>query len=305
MGRAVPGPTGNQTTLSEDTTRDVTFEFGDGKRYRLTGTPPLKKRPNKASAGPTDNIKAGNKDNRALSQKENVDPLAKTADFVSSSGSSKAGKPERRTLADIHARVESDDSISLNGDRPRSHPANSRNTRFAGTRTHSSTLQHLRSNEHTQEPSAQDVTANSLVNGTHQSFMLPDLPNITELVSGVRQDGTPLINRSVKARSRFGTPSSHRRAQVSKPAHVPLDQVPASADDKALYLSLQLLQEKVVNLESEKKNMEDRAGDYELEVLQLRSKLQDQEVGKDRDGGLGLDAEEEKTREWEIERSSK
>ncbi|KAI9726805.1 MAG: hypothetical protein M1828_000661 [Chrysothrix sp. TS-e1954] len=302
MGRSVPQVPENQTTLSEEPSEDMTFEVEDGKRWRVTGTPPLRPRPNKANPRAPNESSTNLKNNRGVSQKENQDPLAKTADFVSSSGSSKAGKPDRRALADLHARVESDDSISINGDRPQT-KTTTRNARFSGAQNKTVSQDPTVSNEFTQEPPRRDTTATSAINGTHESFMLPDLANITELVSGVRPDGTPLFNRSTKARSRFATPSSLRRSQNGKNAHVPIDGIPPAVNDQALYVSLQFLQDKVATLEKNKKSVEDRADEYELEVLQLRSELQDQQNRNVLTKSSGFDVHQKDSTEWEAERT--
>lgn len=294
--------------LSEDISEDLSFSLGDGGNYKVTGTPPLK--PRASIKGNLMSQKAGS--GRSTSHKENVDPLAKKTYISESSG--KGSQNGRSSLTEAHARVESDDSVQLNGGRPQAATNNSsRNTRFTNSRTQpasgtfetksskaASTPLAARPSEQTTQ---QGMTTDSAVNATVQSFMLPDLPNITELVSGVRADGTPLFNRSSKPRSRFATPSQARRKSLNKPIHIPIDSIPVPADEKALYLSLQLLQEKVATLEKEKAESEKKRDDYELEVLQLKSKLEEEQMHRRSDSGLGTDADDVKLHDWRGERT--
>jgi hypothetical protein len=107
---------------------------------------------------------------------------------------------------------------------------------------------------------------------THQSFLLPDLPNISELVSGVYEDGTPVYNRQGKMRStRFVSPL-HDNTELSLPHdHFPLDAVPVPEDEKALFVSLRLLQDKVSELTMWKSDAERRMENYRQENASLKS----------------------------------
>lgn len=141
-------------------------------------------------------------------------------------------------------------------------------------------------------------------NVTNQSFLLPDMPDITALMTGVREDGTPVFPRSAKSKSRFSTPSQ-RRAEKTKPvSHAPIGDVPISTEDKALYLSLQLLQEKVLRLEAESAKSEQKIEEYEIEVLTLQSKVEELETSKNYDSGLG-DNQEERLESWFSEKPSR
>jgi len=293
--------------LSEDISEDLPFSLGKGDHYKVTGTPPLK--PRSSAKGTLLSQKADF--GRSTSHKENVDPLAKMT-YVSGS-SSKSSQNERQSLAEIHVRVKSDDSVQLTTNRPQEINNSTKGTRFTSnrnqpvkgtfdtkpTKSNATTLADLSNGQTAQ----QGLTTDSGINVTAQSFMLPDLPNITELVSGVRADGTPLFNRSSKPRSRFATPSQARRKVENKMIHIPIDSIPVPADEKALYLSLQLLQEKVANLEREKAESDKARDDYELEVLQLRSKLEEQDMVRQSDNTLEADVEDGKVRDWQGERS--
>lgn len=240
--------------------------------------------------------------------KENVDPLGRAIN-VASIGNRAA---DRKVLVEsMQPRVESDDSESLDG--KRSAPANAaaKNTRFDRRSRHTSNARSdatgtVNINDIAKgSAKLEDAIHNGKVTGTHQSFLLPDLPNITELVSGVRQDGTPLFSRSAKATSRFGTPSQRRKLSTLKQSHLPIDSVPIPVDEKSLYVSLQLLQDKVVTLEAEKTKAEDKLEEYEMELLQMKSKLEEQARSRHSDSALGTDIEEGKRRDWQGQKTRK
>jgi len=252
---------------------------------------------------PSNNIKSTT---RASSIKENVDPLGRATN-VASIGSRADG---RKVLVEsLQPRVESDDSESDK----RFAPTNAavKNTRFDRRSRHASNAKSdatgtININDIAKgSAKLEDTIHNGTVTGTHQSFLLPDLPNITELVSGVRQDGTPLFSRSAKAASRFGTPSQRRKPSTLKQSHLPINSVPIPIDEKSLYVSLQLLQGKVTALEADKANAEDKLEEYELEVLQLKSKLEQQARNRHSDSALGTDIEDGKRRDWQGQKTRK
>lgn len=294
----------NNILPSLDVSENLSLDLGPAGMYRIVGTPPMKPRDMNAqsnlSASKPTQTNASSR--RNTSTKENDDPLAKTTDFVSGSsnkGSSKGSHNSNRSLAEMRARVESDDSGVLSDERPLPVTANTKNTRFSARRARqTSTLTNApsyrtdglheadpsiaKAQQHPQSSHNHTNTSNlSVDNETHQSYLLPDIANITELVSGSKQDGTPTLQRSAKSRSRFGTSGQPRRPSGLKQVHVPIDDVPVPAEQKALQLCLQLLQDKVAQLETHKANSEKAIDDYELEVLQLRSKLEEHEHRQD------------------------
>lgn len=291
----------NDHTLSSDgTSEDLSMDLGAAGKFRVTGTPPLKPKNKKSFA---ENAAKNATSKRLTSEKENQDPLKARNRSVENQNSHNT----RPDLAHLHANVESENSVSINRDFSLA-KRKAKNTRFAkmDNRQPLGESQSAANIKPTDQGN-QDATltsVNSANKGTYQSFVLPDLPNITELVSGVRQDGTPLFSRSAKSRSRIGTPSTLRQQRESRARHVPINEVSVPADERALILSLQILQEKVKSLETAKAQSDKKAEDYELEVLQLKSKLEESENVRHSDSGIGFDAEEERTKEWESEKSS-
>jgi len=285
---------------------NIQFSLENGDEYQVTGTPPIRSR--KAPKAVTTEQSDLRKDPatvRGPSQKENVDPLAKTMDYVSGSSSKGCGDG-RRSLAEIHARVDSDNSISLSDRRPLAVNLPAKNTRFSNSRSKNVPSSNVvtRLSGDTVAKASNNGTVTS-VQSAGNNTILPDVPNITYLISSLPQEGTPLFSRSTKSRSRFAMPSQSRLGKSGKPAHAPVESVPVPADERALFVSLQMLQTKVAGLEEEKAASERKADEYEWEVLELKSKLEEQEIFGRNGSGLGTDTENAKNREWENEKESK
>lgn len=222
-------------------------------------------------------------------QKENVPPphnttSVKGTDYVSGASRTTSGA-QRRTLAELHAKVSDDTEGSLLGERPSPIEFVPRATRFTGGQARNpaptspdsskkkqatAALADAIANQRNQTPSKAQVTESTTPNPTQQSFLLPNMPDISELVSGTFKDGTPVFSRSGKAPSRFSSGSS-QRTLVTKQSHVPIDGIPVPEEEKAIFLSLQLLQDRVATLELEKTESQRLANElqktnYELEA---------------------------------------
>ena len=231
--------------------------------YEVTATPPLKHRqaPRKHEDSARGSLRHEHRVRKPSGlQNELLDPSpppAKTKDY--GSGESRQGSGEtRRSLAAMHARVRDENDLShLDDERPPTVNLTARNTRFGNTKhsqpsveagalpTRFSSAQTLLGSvapAHKQKLQKL-ATPNQ---GTQQSFMLPDLPNISELVSGVFEDGTPVFSRHSKPRSsRFVSQNS--KAENQRFAGV--EEIPVPEDEQAIFLSLKLLQDKVATLE--------------------------------------------------------
>ncbi|KAJ5791660.1 uncharacterized protein N7518_008671 [Penicillium psychrosexuale] len=204
---------------------------------------------------------------------------------------SKAQRDQRRTFSDMHAKVRDSYEGSFLGDeRPAPIATKARSTRFGNANTsqeiadaierasrdaYAKELRKSASNAAGTPRKSSANAANTNTIGdtmTHQSFLLPDLPNISELVSGVYEDGTPVYSRQSKMRStRFVSPL-HDHTDVSLPhEHMPLDAVPVPEDEKALFVHLRLLQDKVAELEMFKSEAERRLDSYRQENSSLKA----------------------------------
>ena len=210
--------------------------------------------------------------NHSQSQKENMDPsppLAKTTDYVSGASGRKS-REERRTLAAMHARVRDEDDLSkVDDERPPTIDLTARSTRFGSGRNQpkqeslpskfSSTREFMqntiqrKSSEPNERPQANGTLSPTPNPGTQQSFALPDMPNLSELVSGVFHDGTPVFSRHSKTRaSRFASSSHAQAAAARGPNHAAVSEIPVPDEENAIFISLRLLQEKVADLEKDR-----------------------------------------------------
>ncbi|KAJ5341082.1 hypothetical protein N7541_010206 [Penicillium brevicompactum] len=182
-------------------------------------------------------------------QKENMSPQV-----------SKTQRDQRRTFSDMHAKVRDSYEEIADAVERASHEAYAKEMR--------------KTTSNAGTPRKGSANANNAVGDTmtHQSFLLPDLPNISELVSGVYEDGTPVYSRQGKMRStRFVSPLQDH-TDVSQPHdHMPLDAVPVPEDEKALFVHLRLLQDKVAELEMFKSDAEKRMDGYRHENAALKS----------------------------------
>ena len=123
-------------------------------------------------------------------------------------------------------------------------------------------------------------------------MVLPDMPNMSEMLSGVFEDGTPVFSRN--GRSRLSRNTSGREINDGN-GPLTVNEVPVPDDEQAIYLSLQLLQDKVSvlerhNAEAENsvKELQQRNRELEAERLGGRraSHRSDSAIGMtDSDGG--------------------
>ncbi|OJD36730.1 cep57 centrosome microtubule-binding domain [Diplodia corticola] len=149
------------------------------------------------------------------------------------------------------------------------------------------------------------AAAHNTGTGTHQSFMLPDLPNLTELVSGSYKDGTPVFSRNAKSRSRFAAaPIPSRLREETTEKHTPIESVPIPSEEKALYTSLQLLRDKLAQMEQDKAESEKKFEEYEAQVAGLRAELTARDEMRRSDSALGsTDGEGNKKDSWRSEKT--
>ncbi|MCJ1377341.1 hypothetical protein MMC17_000436 [Xylographa soralifera] len=300
--------------------------------YQVMSTPP--KRPHQATKRSTNTATDSLRRNAQVRRASTIQPqttgpsppVAKTTDYVS--GGSRQGNSEhRRTLSSMHARVTDEDAASdFSEDRPQTLNLTARNTRFGnsrnGTTTSSNQLPSKFSstkgfvdaiaqghsvNQNNVKPRHNNATLSSGNPGTQQSFILPDMPNISELVSGVFQDGTPVFSRHGKSRaSRFATGAQSQRGKE----YVEVAGIPVPEEEQAIFISLKLLQDKVADLENAK--AEAQATIHELHKKNLVLEREKQESKRFRrsdsalgttDGSDGAEDSNRGPRKWIIEKT--
>jgi hypothetical protein len=211
---------------------------------------------------------------------------------------------KRPSLAQMHAKVSEDESSFVEERPPTLTMQTSRSTRWGNPRGRQTSLQTDgnvdASPRMSATPRARPTTAQ---NTTAQSFVLPDMPNLTELVSGMLEDGTPVFSKTAPARSRLlGANSGGGR----QPSHTPVDSVPISQDEKAIFSALQLLQIKVSEMEHERAEAEKKMEEQELEIIELKAMTQAQERLRRSDSGLGsTDGESSAKGSWKVEKTRK
>jgi Centrosome localisation domain of PPC89 len=273
--------------------------------FEVLSTPPA--RP-KASLGGSKQVSQSKRS--VSSQKENQDPSpppAKTSDYVSN-GSKSSSSRERRTLAEIHARVTSEDDGSLlSEERPPTVNLTAKSSRFVSTRNRQSPgaagagvsvpskftttedfLQDLAHGTGASQ-SSRNAQGKAAASGTaQQSFLLPDLPNLSELVSGVFNDGTPVFSRSGGPRSRFVSSTYPRSSSTNKPDHIPIESIPVPEEERALFVSLKLLQDKLAEVENEKSEAKKRIEELKGENEALKAERKERERLRRSDSALGM-----------------
>jgi hypothetical protein len=212
---------------------------------------------------------------------------------------------KRNSLAQLHAKLSEDES-SFMQDRPPTLTVNStKNTRW-GNRSRQTSLQMDGIVEEAARANATPRSRPSTAqNATAQSFILPDLPNLTELVSGVFEDGTPVFSKNATSRSRYAAPPGGGR----RPNHIPIDSVPIPDEEKAIFSALQQLQEKVSQIEAERSEQDRRIEEQDLELIELRASAQAQEKLRRSDSANDSDAGKghwkvEKTRKYSLYKES-
>lgn len=228
---------------------------------------------------------------------------------------SKGQQEKRRTLSDMHSKVrDSYEGSFIEDERPAPIITKTRSARFsnpsqeiadaverASREAYAKEMRKSRSNAGT--PRKSSANANNTIGDTmtHQSFLLPDLHNISELVSGVYEDGTPVYSRQGKMRStRFVSPLHDYTNASQTGGHIPLDAVPVPEDEKALFVHLRLLQDKVAELEQFKSDAEKRMDGYRQENASLKSNKprqsakHEQEEPQHKKGSKHLTAENQK-----------
>ncbi|KFY35624.1 hypothetical protein V494_05745 [Pseudogymnoascus sp. VKM F-4513 (FW-928)] len=289
-----------QTEYSDNIDSPV-VSIGD---FKILSTPPSKgqsKYPRQDSLRSSMNGKQG----KGTPQKENIPPpsATKLPNYVSGATRSSSGE-QRRTLAEIHARVADDsDGSFISDERPATVTFQPKQSRFSAAQPKGSPLSavhnipeqvknaladaisgHRDDFQHT--PRQNNATQNSnTANQTNQSFLLPNMPDLSELVSGSFKDGTPVFTRSGKVQSRF-TSSSGRTPPG--PGHVKLDNIPVPDEEKAIFISLQLLQDKVAMLEMEKADAQRVAQNLQDDNYQLQSENAQLQKHRRSDSALGM-----------------
>ncbi|CRG90125.1 Myosin-10 [Talaromyces islandicus] len=243
-----------------------------------TSTPPRSTLRNaKRAAADGNNLRKDAQIRRASQmQKENVDPQASRV--RSMSGIPTEG---RHTLSEMHIKArEAYDGSFIGDERPKNIAVNTRTTRFGNVSSQVAAAVEnaqregqLKESRRGKQSGSNYLPANPTYTlDTANSFLLPDMPNISELVSGVLEDGTPVFPRQMRPRTtRFVSPPAEDPEASQPQGHLPLETVPIPEDEKVLFVSLKLLQDKVADLEFAKSETERKLDDVRQENHLLRT----------------------------------
>lgn len=227
-------------------------------KYEVTSTPPLHLESPRQHNPNTRSTRLAHQSRQASALRHEVKglsiPSTKTKDYGSGASSGKSSGDHGRTLAAMHSRVNDGYDMSrISDDRPPTIDITIKNTRFGNARqtfgdtndppTTYSSSRGLTSGSHSRRKAKATYVSNSN-HGTQQSFLLPDMPNMSELVSGVYEDRTPIASRNGKGR----VPRPSHQSRNDK-GHADVREVPVPEDEQAIFLSLKLLQDKIVLLE--------------------------------------------------------
>lgn len=245
MGRGM-GHTPSKPNKSLDS--DILLDIGNSV-YEVTGTPPIKSRPT-----PKRNL-----------QKE---AALRRASNTRLPGTSSYAKTSREN----------------NPPQTEDYGYNNKTTTRFGTRTVSADNDTFK-RPMTGNSQRSNGTPRGIANSTAQSFLLPEMPNITELIGGSYKDGTPIFSRSGRAKTRIASINVGKRPD--QPNFYPVGGIPIPEEEKAILASLQILKDRVFQLEQEKSESDRKVEEYELEVSDMRMQLDAQENIRRSDSALG------------------
>jgi hypothetical protein len=282
--------------------------------FQILSTPPMKSQPKSSQqqdAPRSSNRKESHNKRSSVMQKENIPPqdkptLAKRMpNYVSGATRTSSGE-QRRTLAELHAQVADDSEGSFIGDeRPATITLAAKSSRFANFQPRKSPLVNMSSQnkqkvtdalvdalanrrnvsqtETPSKPPSNGTMTSNTFNPTNQSFLLPNMPDISELVSGTFKDGTPVFTRSGKVQSRFSSNGSNWKVD-----HNDLDGITVPQDEKDIFLSLQLLQEKVDALDMEKADNQRALEELQNQNYHLQAEKEELQRRHRSDSALGM-----------------
>ena len=261
------------TGLDKDTA-DLTIpliESPGGRQYQVMYTPPLRQRQtsdNFDNGSPTAMRRDAQLRRASELQKQNNAPSPPPLKMKDSGseGSRKGSGDARRTLASMHARVRDENDKSLLAEeRPPTIDLTARNTRFANTTGQQVTAtvhQHAQKEGlPTRLSSAQTLLgsfatknkihahgAPSSAQTTQQSLKQSTLPNNSELIFGLYEDGTPVFSRDSKPRGSRLLRAIQRRNHGNG-TNSPIDDVDLPIEEQAIFLNIKLLEDKAAILE--------------------------------------------------------
>lgn len=108
-----------------------------------------------------------------------------------------------------------------------------------------------------------DFTNQNNTNTNEQSFLLPNLAGISELIN---TEATRIYNNTASARK--------RNPHGQPPSHKPIESIPVPQDNRAILMAMQLLQDKMSALEEQKSVTEKRCEELKEQLKRIRQKYE-------------------------------
>lgn len=237
---------------------------------------------------------------RTVSQKENrqtnTQKSATGSPYVSNASIASGG--QRRSLAELHAFVADDSNGSFTTDvRPAQRSFQAKNTRFSSQtkasqqatkkqqleeilaekfRTSSGTPSKGQGTKH----QAVNTASSNTPNPTQQSFILPTMADVSHMVAAETGTGIPVVVRGGRVQSRSQNGFSGRFNDV--------DGIEVPAEEEDIYLSVELLQSRVAQLELEKADSQRTINELKRENFQLQAETKELERRRRSDSALGM-----------------
>lgn len=280
------------------------FSIANDSLYNLSEAARMRSRntPRKSDGADRTNLRRDTQLRRAASlpQKDHENIAARLG------RNSERISPRKTSLAAMHAKLAAEGDDDFMDHRPPTETFSVKNPRF-GNRSRPTSGAFNDTMAQTPQKSIYATPRSAPQGtGTHQSFMLPDLPNLTELVSGAYKDGTPVFARTPKSRSRFASAPIPSRLREETEKRIPIESVPIPAEEKALYTSLQLLKDRLAQMEQDKAEADRKIEDYEAQVVDLKAELNARDDQRRSDSALGsTDGESNKKDNWRVDKSRK
>lgn len=245
-------------------------------------------------------------------QKENINP----SNYVSGATKSRDGAV-RRTLADLNPKVRDESDYSFVSDhhekssrfsttdytqqsqnatetqQPKVHPT-VKTLRNASHKSSKPAVPHKATPYYKSQDKVQENTtlaSSNLHNPTQQSFILPKrFPEMSDLVTATFKDGSPVYVENGAVQSRF---SNSGKPLPQK--HGAIDGIEVPQDEQEIFLNLEMMQERITQLEGDKSDAQRIANDLDKENYKLREELKQATAGRRRSDSAiadtGADAE--------------
>ena len=221
--------------------------------------------------------KSSVKQQRALFERHNVPAQSH----------SKAKGPARTnpSLAQMHARVaESEPSVTI--DRPAIIHVKARSSRFGSARSKQPSTAPARnarkfetpndflhdlahyvnkvSNPNPPEKNGTNTAGGTVPNTTQQPFTFPNMPDLSELVSALPQDASPVPTRNIKPASRFVSASG---------PHAGVRSIPVPGEERAIAMSIKIMEDRLDHHEYEKASLQKDIQDLKSKNATLQAQL--------------------------------